>query len=266
MELFQSFLDSNLQYSCGYWKTAKDLEQAQLDKLELIAQKLQLKPGMTVLDIGCGWGTLARYLAQHHKVSVTGYTIAKDQIAYGEKICAGLPVEFKLCDYQKMPLDVKYDRVVSIAFFEHAGPKNYRTLFSIVNKVLKDDEGLFVLQTMGRNSTKFPGNISWFHKNIMPNWWFPKFEDIIMKSEDLLVVEDVHNFGPDYAKTIEAWEKKFDVNWDKMNLADKYDDRFRRIWKLYLQMGQGLLASRTVQLYQFVFSKNGLLESYRAPR
>ena len=110
-----------MQYTCAYWKNAKTLKEAQLAKMELIAQKLKLKPGMKVLDIGCGWGGLRRYLAKYHGVSVTGVTISKNQVKFAKEFCKGFDVEFVLSDYKDIPGDKKYDRVVSVGAIEHFG-------------------------------------------------------------------------------------------------------------------------------------------------
>jgi len=252
-----------MQYSCGYWKDAKDLNSAQLAKLDLIAQKLKLQPGMTVLDLGCGFGGLAKYLAENYGVSVVGCTISKEQVKLGEKLCEGLPVKFLLCDYQKMKLDTKFDRVVSVGFMEHVGLHNYRTLYTIADHALKQD-GLFVLHTMGRNSTSSAGTCKWSHEYIFPNGWLPKLEDLIIKAEDLFVVEDVHNFGADYHLTLVEWQKNFVKAWPQLRAA--YGERFYRIWMIYLYGAQALLKSRTIQLYHVVYSKNGILGGYRAPR
>jgi len=145
-ELFQKMLDPLMNYSCGYWREASFLEQAQFNKLELICRKLELKQGMRVLDIGCGWGAFGKYAAKNHGVSVVGVTVSKEQIALGQKLCKGLPVEFRLSDYRQ--LNERFDRVVSVGMVEHVGYKNYRTYMKAVHRCLHDD-GLFLLNTIG---------------------------------------------------------------------------------------------------------------------
>ena len=256
-------LDPYMQYSCGYWKTATDLNTAQIHKLELIAKKLHLKPGMKVLDIGCGFGGLAKYLAKNYGVSVVGCTISKEQAQFGEKLCEGLPVHFELCDYQKFRVAEKFDRIVSVGFMEHVGKFNYETLYKIAEDALTDD-GIFLLHTMGRNTKKFPGTCKWSHVNIFPNGWLPKLEDLVVKAEDKFVVEDVHNFGADYYYTLAEWEKNFNAGWPK--LRSKYGDRFYRVWTTYLQAAQGFLKSRNVHVYQIAYTKKGFVGGYQSCR
>jgi len=252
-----------MQYSCGYWKDATDLNTAQVNKMKLIATKLMLKPGMTVLDLGCGFGGLAKFLAENYGVSVVGCTISAEQVKFGQRLCQGLPVTFELCDYQKLDLNKKFDRIVSVGFMEHVGFHNYRTLYKIADKYMEDD-GLFVLHTMGRNSSTSPGTCKWSHVYVFPNGWFPKLEDLITQAEDLFVVEDVHNIGANYHPTLVAWEENFKKNWHK--IESKYGERFYRIWMTYLHGAQGILRSRTVHVYQMVYAKKGILGGYNAPR
>ncbi len=147
-DLFTAMLDKRLNYSCAYWKRAENLDEAQEHKLELICKKIGLKEGMTVLDLGCGWGSFAKYAAEKFKAHVTGLNISKKQIEYGRDLCKGLPVEFKLMDYRKAT--GKYDRVLSIGFIEHVGHKNYRTYMEVVNRTLKND-GIAFSHTIGRH-------------------------------------------------------------------------------------------------------------------
>jgi len=164
-ELYQLMLDSRMTYTCGYWKTAQNLEDAQAAKLDLICQKLQLKKGMTLLDIGCGWGSLMKYAAEKYEVSCVGLTVSQEQIKLGEELCKGLPVKFILQDYRQF--DEQFDRVASVGMIEHVGHKNYRVFMEKVNCCLKSD-GLFLLHTIGNNSTKFYID-RWIDKYIFPN-------------------------------------------------------------------------------------------------
>ena len=145
-DLFQNMLDKRMNYSCAYWKDAKNLDEAQENKLELICRKLYLKPGMRVLDIGCGWGAFGKYAAEKYNVETVGITVSKKQVTLGRELCKGLPVEFRLIDYRDVK--EKYDRIVSVGMIEHVGYKNYRTFFQVANKSLNDD-GLFLLHTIG---------------------------------------------------------------------------------------------------------------------
>lgn len=139
-------LDPYMQYSCAYWKDAETLDDAQQAKLDLICRKLELEPGMRVLDIGCGWGGLAYYMAKNYRVSVVGVTISAEQQKMAQERCADLDVTILLRDYRD--LHESFDRIVSVGMFEHVGPKNYATYFDVVDRNLKPD-GRFLLHTIG---------------------------------------------------------------------------------------------------------------------
>jgi cyclopropane-fatty-acyl-phospholipid synthase len=259
-DLFQRMLDSHMLYSCGYWKTAQTLEEAQLAKLELICQKLQLRPGMTLLDIGCGWGGLAKYAAERHGVKVVGVTISQQQYEYGKQFCQGLPVEIRLQDYRD--INEQFDRIVSVGMFEHVGLLNYKTYMRTVHRALADD-GLFLLHTIGSNESLSLPN-EWILKYIFPNGMVPSIKQIIEPSEKLFMMEDWHCFGADYEKTLMAWHENFMRHWDE--LKARYDQRFFRMWNYYLLSCAGCFRARSNQLWQIVFSKNGVVGGYQAPR
>jgi cyclopropane-fatty-acyl-phospholipid synthase len=258
-DLYQLILDSRLTYSCAYWKNAKTLDEAQEAKLDLICQKLQLQKGMTLLDIGCGWGSLMKYAAQKYEVSCVGLTVSKEQVALGEQLCEGLPVKFLLQDYRTFK--GRFDRVASVGMFEHVGYKNYRPFMEIVNRCLEDN-GLFLLHTMGNNSPCY-GDL-WINKYIFPNGTLPSIAQIATATEGLFVMEDWHNFGQDYDLTLLAVFEKFDKNWDKLKI--KYEERFYKIWKYFLLSFAGGFRSRYLQLWQIVFSKNGIRNGYQSVR
>lgn len=259
-DLFERMLDPYMQYSCGYWKTATDLETAQQDKLKLICEKLQLKRGETLLDIGCGWGGLSEYAAKNYGVKVTGVTISKEQQQYGMQRCQGLPVDLRLCDYRD--LDEQFDKIVSVGMFEHVGPKNYQTYFDVVSRCLKP-EGLFLLHSIGSNETMV--NVDpWINKYIFPNGVLPSVEQISHVSQKTLVMEDWHNFGPDYDKTLMAWKQKFKESWPE--IKDNYSPRFYRMFNYYLSSCAGAFRARNIQLWQVLFSKNGVEGGIRVPR
>ncbi len=259
-ELFELMLDDYMMYSCGYWKNAHTLEQAQQNKLELICQKLQLKPGMKLLDIGCGWGGLAYYAATHYGVQVTGITVSKEQAEYAQHWCKELPVCIKLIDYRD--LNETFDRIVSVGMFEHVGYKNYRQYMEIAHHCLTDD-GLFLLHTIGRDTTAISGD-PWIAKYIFPNSMLPSICQIAQAFEGLFVMEDWHNFSADYDKTLMAWFERFDQSWPQ--LQDKYSDRFYRMWKYYLLTCAGLFRARKAQLWQIMLSKNGVSGGYESIR
>ena len=259
-ELFQAMLDSRLNYTCGYWKTATTLEQAQLHKLDLVCQKLQLKPGMRVLDIGCGWGALAKHAAEKYNVNVVGVTISKNQAELAKQTCAGLPIEIRLQDYRD--IQGTFDRVVSLGMFEHVGHLNYRRYMEIANKCLAAD-GLFLLHTIGSNKTVFAAD-EWITKYIFSHGMLPSIAQIGKASEDFFVMEDWHNFGADYDRTLLSWHENFTRAWPQ--LQNTYNERFRRMWEYYLLLSAGGFRARAMQLWQIVFSKNGLRGGYYAPR
>ncbi len=259
-DLFQFMLDKRMNYSCGYWKDASGLDEAQENKLDLICRKLYLEPGMRVLDIGCGWGAFGKYAAEKYKVEVVGITVSKEQVEMGSRLCEGLPVEFLLMDYR----DVKgyFDRMVSVGMIEHVGYKNYRKFFEVAGSRLKEN-GLFLLHTIGNNISLRTLDL-WTHKYIFPNGMLPSITQLGKAIENIFVMEDWHNFGSDYDKTLMAWYKNFENGW--MNIKDKYPDHFYRMWKYYLLSCAGAFRARNIQLWQVVLSKNGILNGYQPIR
>ena len=260
-DLFRNMLDSRMNYSCAYWKDAKNLDEAQINKLELICRKLYLKPGMNVLDIGCGWGAFGKYAAEKYNVEVHGITVSKEQVELGRKLCEGVPVKFSLMDYRG--LNGKYDRIVSVGMAEHVGYKNYRTFFEVANKCLKDD-GLFLLHSIGNSKTEKTID-PWTNKYIFPNGVLPSIAQIGKAIENLFVIEDWHNFGADYDKTLMSWYNNFINNWDK--ISGKYSERFFRMWKYFLLSAAGGFRARNHnQLWQIVLSKGGIPGGYQSVR
>jgi cyclopropane-fatty-acyl-phospholipid synthase len=260
-DLFQNMLDKRMNYSCAYWKEADSLDKAQEDKLELICKKLYLKQGMSILDIGCGWGAFGKYAAEKYDANVVGVTVSKEQVALGTELCRGLPVKFKLKDYRDV--DGKFDRIVSVGMIEHVGHRNYKEYFRIAERNLKDD-GLFLLHTIGEvrsvNNTD-----AWTHKYIFPNGMLPSVTQLAGAVEGLFIIEDLHNFGADYDKTLMAWYNNFSNNWGK--IKDKYNDRFYRMWKYFLLSSAGAFRARKKnQLWQIILSKNGVLNGYNSIR
>lgn len=253
-DLFEKMLDSNMQYSCGYWADAESLEQAQQAKLNMICEKLQLESGMTLLDIGCGWGGLAKYAAQHYGVKVTGITISKQQQLLAQQRCRGFEVEILLKDYRD--LQERYDRVVSVGMFEHVGPKNHAEYFKVVARVLKEN-GIFLLHTIGSNLTSNQVD-GWINKYIFPNGNLPSVLQIAQAAEKQLVMEDWHNFGSDYDKTLMAWYDNFLQAWPQLSKNDNYDERFKRMFTYYLNCCAGAFRARDIQLWQVIFSPNGV--------
>ncbi len=259
-DLFQNMLDSLMTYSCGYWKRASNLDEAQQAKYDLIARKLGMRKGMRVLDIGCGWGGFAKYVAEHYGVAVVGITLSEKQAVYAREVTKGLPVEIRVQDYRDV--NESFDRIVEIGMFEHVGLKNYRTFMEMVYRCLKD-EGLLMLHTLGSNRTTTVGE-AWMTKYIFPNGMLPSIASIGTAIEGLFVMEDWHNLNTDYEKTLLAWFQNFDKNWHKIQSA--YPDPFYRMWKYYLLACAGSFRARNMQLWQVVLSKNGVLGGYQSVR
>lgn len=259
-DVFRAMLDRSMSYSCGYWQYSDDLEQAQHDKLDMICRKLELRPGERLLEIGCGWGGLARHAAKYFDVEVTGITVSKEQQSLAMERCKGLPVQIKLMDYRD--LDGEYDKLVSVGMFEHVGPKNYAVYFDTASRLLKDD-GLFLLHTIGIHSTSRTVD-PWIDKYIFPNGKLPSAQEIASSIDTRFLVEDWHNFGTDYDRTLMAWWDNFDSAWHQ--LESKYDRRFYRMWKYYLMSCAGFFRSRQGQLWQLVLSKRARSSVYRSVR
>ncbi len=250
-ELFLCFLDPNIQYSCGYFQNTDDLNQAQISKLDLIISKLDLKPTDHLLDIGFGWGGLARYVAEKVGCRVTGVNISTEQISFARKYCSGLPIDILQCDYRR--IEGKFDKIVSVGMFEHVGSKNYRIFMNVIDRVLRPD-GIFLLHTIGSNESSLTTD-PWIDKYIFPNGLLPSPSQIGRAIEKRLVMEDWHNFGPYYDKTLMAWNGNFQAAWP--TLSKKYNDRFKRMWEYYLLSCAGAFRARHNQLWQIVLTKIG---------
>ncbi|NMG33344.1 cyclopropane fatty acyl phospholipid synthase [Azoarcus sp. TTM-91] len=262
-DFFEAMLGSHMAYTCGYWAQARNLEEAQTAKLDLICRKLGLEPGMRLLDIGCGWGSLMKYAAERYGVSCVGVTISREQAERGRARCEGLPVEFRLMDYRDLGKDKndRFDRVASVGMFEHVGRKNHRTYFEVARRCLPDD-GLFLLHTIGKNLRRTHTD-PWIDRYIFPNGDLPALGQITDAAEDIFIVEDVHNFGADYDRTLMAWHGNFEAAWPRF--ASQYGERFRRMWSYYLQACAGTFRARTTQLWQVMLSPLGIPGGYRRP-
>jgi cyclopropane-fatty-acyl-phospholipid synthase len=250
---YEQMLGPTMNYSCGYWKDASTLDEAERNKMELICRKLMLKPGLKLLDIGCGWGSLARYAAENYGVEVVGITISARQKEYAEKLCKGFSVKILGQDYRDLPKD-PFDRIVSVGMFEHVGYKNYAEFMQIARDRLKDD-GIFLLHTIGANATSHYGD-PWINKYIFPNGMLPSIVQISEAMESRFVMEDWHNFGADYDRTLMAWHHNFNQNWPAVK--HQYDERFRRMWNYYLLSCAGGFRARRLELWQIVMTKYGL--------
>lgn len=260
-DLYKAMLDARMIYTCGYWKNAKNLDEAEEAKLHLICRKLNLKKGDRVLDIGCGWGGFAKFAAEKYGAEVVGVTISKEQAALAKETTKGLPIDIKFLDYRK--IDGMFDHIVSIGMFEHVGYKNYRTFMKIVSEHLKDD-GIFLLHTIVENFSGIATD-PWTDKYIFPNGSLPTVAEIGDAVAGLFVIEDLHNFSADYDKTLMAWQKNFESHW-KGELEKKYSKRFYRMWNYFLLSFAGAFRARDNQLWQIVLTKGGLVGGYDSVR
>jgi cyclopropane-fatty-acyl-phospholipid synthase len=233
-DFYKLFLDEGMQYSCAYFLDDGDsLEEAQRNKLRLIAAKLNLKPGLRILDIGSGWGDLALYLAAMEEVDVTGVTLSKEQhVLSNEKARrAGLGdrVRFELKDYRAVK--GRFDRIVSVGMFEHVGVHHYGEFFAKINELI-DDDGVMLLHSIGHMSP--PGTASpWLRKYIFPGAYSPALSEVFTAVEQAsLWVTDLELLRLHYAKTLAHWCRRFEAN--RAKIAQMYDERFCRMWEFYL--------------------------------
>ena len=233
-DLYEAMLGPTMAYTCGYWKDTDTLEQAQENKFDLICRKLQLKPGERLLDLGCGWGSFAKFAAERYGCEVVGVNISSEQVHYAQELCSKLPITICLADYRDVktynPHNQLFDKVASIGQFEHVGNRNYPLFFGIVKNLLKDS-GLFLLHTIGKNVTSSFVD-PWIHKYIFPYGMLPSIVQLAHALEPHFILEDLHNFGADYDKTLMTWHANFIAHWPQ--LASKFDDRFYRMWTYYL--------------------------------
>lgn len=255
-DLFRNMLDSSMSYTSGYWASADTLEQAQHDKLDLICRKLDLQPGQHVLDIGCGWGNFAEHAARQYGARVTGVTVSKEQAEFARKRCEDLPVEICLQDYRD--LTERFDHVVSIEMIEAVGRKNLPEYYRVVDRCLQEG-GLFVLQvisgnTLTRNSDRrLDQFILWLVRYIFPDGYLPRSDELLPPRDTGLKVEDCHRYFDDYEKTLRSWASRFNENWDQ--IADQYDDRFRRRWNFYLYGCAAIFRTQLIDVSQVVYTK-----------
>ena len=259
-DLFECMLDKRLTYTCGYWKGATNLDQAQENKLDLVCRKIGLQENQRVLDIGCGWGSFIKFAAERYGAQAVGVTVSKEQADYARYDCAGLSVDVRLQDYRE--LNEKFDHIVSLGMFEHVGPKNYKTYMQVASRCLKND-GFFLLHTIGSNYTRHSPD-PWFNKYIFPNGVIPSINDITMAFDNEFILEDYHSFGADYDKTLMAWFDNFENGWK--HLGKKYGEQHYKIWKYYLLSCAGAFRARNLQLWQFVLSKQGVEGGYTPVR
>ena len=248
-DLFSRMLDKELTYSCGYWKGATNLDEAQEAKHDLICRKLGLKPGMRLLDIGCGWGSLVKHAAENYGIEAVGITVSREQVEYAQEACKNLPVEIRYQDYRN--LDEQFDRIASVGMVEHVGRRNYPVFMQVAHRCLRPG-GLFLLHTIGGNVSTFTTD-PWIEKYIFPNSMLPSLNQLSRAAEFKFIIEDVHNFGPHYDATLMTWDQNFRNHWHE--LKHNYDERFYRMWRFYLMSSAASFRTRRIQLWQILFGK-----------
>jgi len=250
-KLYEQMLGETMQYSCAYYHSpGMTLDEAQYAKMRLVAHKLDLKPGMHVLDFGCGFGALAALMAREYGVHVTGVTLSEDQHAYAKKHFSGLNVDIRLQDYRSMT--GKFDRIYSVGIFEHIGRNCYQTYFDKCYDLLAED-GVMLIHTIG-----FARRGAWNHGGFMNQYIFPGAElpttsHFTQEFQDKWHLEDWHSFGLSYAKTLRAWKDKLN-GWKGL---EEFDTRFRRMWEYYLDCCAASFEARRTKLWQVVFTKLG---------
>jgi len=259
-DFFAAMLDPAMQYSCGYFRGTHELAEAQRRKMDLICRKLGLRKGMRLLDIGCGWGGFARYAAEAYGCEVVGITISRKQQVFAAESCRGLPIEIRLQDYRDVA--ESFDRIASVGMMEHVGYKNYRAYLETACRCLREG-GLFLCHTIGGNVSRVRSD-PWISRYVFPNSMLPSPAQVTRAAEGLFVLEDVHNFGADYDLTLLAWERNFSLSWPRFR--ETYGDRFGRMWRFYLLSCAGAFRARSIELFQFVFSRGGVQGGYSAAR
>jgi cyclopropane-fatty-acyl-phospholipid synthase len=253
--LYQLFLDADQQYSCAYFESERQsLDDAQLAKRRHLAAKLRVAPGATVLDIGCGWGGLALYLAETAKARVTGITLSKEQHARATERALergqAQQASFRLEDYRDV--GGRFDRIVSVGMFEHVGVGFYDTYFRKCAQLLADD-GVFLLHTIGRSSSPAVTN-PWIAKYIFPGGYIPALSEVLPAIERArLVVTDVEILQLHYAETLKAWRARFLAHREEAERL--YDERFVRMWEFYLASSEMAFRESDMVVFQIQMAK-----------
>ncbi|MBA3519098.1 MAG: class I SAM-dependent methyltransferase [Rhizobiales bacterium] len=255
--LFELFLDPDRQYSCAYFEDPEQsLEAAQLAKKRHIAAKLLLEPGAHVLDIGCGWGGLALYLAEVAGAKVTGITLSEEQLAIANRRAAeqGLSerVTFRLEDYRRV--SGPFDRIVSVGMFEHVGRKRYPAFFRQAASLLERRHGVILLHAIGR-PRPIGAHQPFVEKYIFPGGYAPALSEVLPAAEQAgLLVKDLEILPMHYAWTLKAWRERFVANWDKA--AALYDERFCRMWEFYLAAFEAAFRHDRLFIFQLQLARH----------
>jgi cyclopropane-fatty-acyl-phospholipid synthase len=258
-DFYRCFLDQDLQYSCAYFASEDlSLEEAQEDKKRHIAAKLDLRPGHRVLDIGCGFGGMALFLARNYGVHVTGITLSTEQLEAARERASkqGLSrlVEFRFEDYRRTR--GQFDRIVSVGMFEHVGRPHYRRFFSRLGELLTDD-GVAVVHTIGRQTQPVPINV-WIRENIFPGAYLPSLSQLapVIEKQDYWLT-DFENLRLHYARTLAEWNRRFQANRDRVREIDpeRHDERFCRLWEFYLQACEAGFRHSGLTVFQLQITK-----------
>ena len=255
-DFYRLWLDDEMAYTCAYFPTAEaTLEEAQFAKLEHVCRKLQLRPGETVVEAGCGWGGLARHMARHYGVKVRAFNISKEQIVYARERAKleGLDdlIEYVEDDYRN--ISGTYDAFVSVGMLEHVGVERYRTLGEVVERSLKPD-GRGLIHSIAQNRARPVSE--WTQRRIFPGGYPPTLREMmeIFEPQGLSVL-DVENLRLHYARTLEYWLRRFDYH--RETITGMYDESFVRAWQLYLAGSQANFSAGVLQLYQVLFARPG---------
>jgi cyclopropane-fatty-acyl-phospholipid synthase len=249
-DFFEAMLDPFMQYSCAIFAEGDDLAAAQRRKLEMICQRLDLRPGMRLLDIGCGWGGLAKYVAEQYGCAVVGLTISREQQEYAERFCRGLDVQIELRDYREQ-IPGCFDRVVSVGMVEHVGLKNYRAYMRAAAGSLGKG-GCFLCHGIGNPVSNLQID-PWIRRYIFPNSLLPSLSRLTRAAERLFYVDEVSNIGPHYDPTLMAWDENFRAAWPQFE--QRFGERFRRMWRFYLLSCAGAFRARSLQVYSIPLQK-----------
>ena len=251
-DLYLDMLDRRLVYSCGDWERAETLDEAQEAKLDFACRKIGLLPRQKILDIGCGWGSFAKFASEKYGAVVVGITLSEEQAEYGRQKCADLPVEIRLQDYREV--NEQFDHIVSLGMFEHVGYKNYRNYMRVVRRCLREG-GRFFLESIGTNYSRHATD-PWIDKYIFPGSMLPSIKQLGKATEGIFIAEELHNWGPYYDRTLMVWFRNFQEHWN--HLEAKYGPRFYRMWKYYLLLSAGLFRSRAIQDWEILLTPCGL--------
>lgn len=255
-DLFSAMLDKNMVYTCGIWDGVDTLDAAQEAKLDMICKRLKLKPGMRLLDVGCGWGGLCKYAVENYGVTAVGISVSQEQLAIARERCAGLPIEFRFQDYREVT--EKFDRITSIEMFEHVGPKYFKAFFEKMRDCLKDEDSIMILQTSGINITGYTN--LWLTRYIFPGGYLPSLAEMHKAMEHIFYVEDTCQLGAHYYPTFMTWHHNFVKGWE--SIAHNYDQRFFRMWSYFLLSCAAGFRSRRAQVWQLVMTPKGLVGGY----